>query len=339
MPSNVNIFIPVYNGQKYLEQTLDSILNQTYRNWELLCVDDTSTDNSHDILNHYSNKDNRIKIFRKENGGSVPPSWLYIFPHLKGEFTLYMSQDDLLEPDLLQSLVQRQRDTNADAVMPTEYAYFENMPREEWPLYGKPELIDKVISGKEAFKLMIDYQIPGFALWRTDIIKQGGMRTDTYNCDELAQRHWVSLCNKVAFSRGVFLWRRGNPQAITRTDTALHYETSFTHALLLQLAEDVLSNEKDFVLGLGNRYFHQLFLAMIDFRKKRNTFSDQERGRIAYCNKQAYRILHGYNSQSNWKYKIGSINFFFINLIVEFKYLQFRVRTISNAFLHTLPLL
>jgi glycosyltransferase involved in cell wall biosynthesis len=328
----VNIFIPVYNGQKYLAQTLESVLNQTYQDWELLCVDDSSNDESLNILHSYAQRDGRIKVFHKANEGCVPPSWLFVMPHLTGAFTLYMSQDDVIETDLLESLVLRQKETGADAVMPTEYAYFEDKPREEWPLYGIPELMDKVISGKKAFKLMIDYQIPGFALWRTDIIKQGGMRTDTFNCDELAQRHWASLCNKVAFSHGVFLWRCDNPQAITKADSPRRYEVAYTHALLLQLAERVLADDKAFLEELGNLYFFKLFKSMVLFKHKHKNYQLQDAIRVNYCHKKAYDILRTRNTLKNWKYHIGGINYCFMKVVVEFKYRQQKKRGVIDLY-------
>ena len=67
----VTIFMPVYNGKKYLNETLTSIINQTYKNFEVLLVDDSSTDNSLFILKEFEKKDSRFKVFSKPNGGMV----------------------------------------------------------------------------------------------------------------------------------------------------------------------------------------------------------------------------------------------------------------------------
>ena len=65
----VSIIVPIYNKEKYLEKCLDSILGQTYRDLEIILVDDGSTDNSLVICQHYAEKDPRIKIYHKPNGG------------------------------------------------------------------------------------------------------------------------------------------------------------------------------------------------------------------------------------------------------------------------------
>lgn len=65
----ISVIVPIYNVEKYLQECLDSIINQTYKNLEIILVDDGSTDNSGIICNEYAKKDNRIKVIHKKNGG------------------------------------------------------------------------------------------------------------------------------------------------------------------------------------------------------------------------------------------------------------------------------
>lgn len=123
--SLISIFMPVYNGSKYLDETINSVLNQSFENFELLCIDDSSTDNSYEILKKFESKDSRIKLFQKPNGGTVPKSWNFALPFMKGQFIMYMSQDDLMSLDNLEKLVLRQLETDADCVLPDMLFYFE----------------------------------------------------------------------------------------------------------------------------------------------------------------------------------------------------------------------
>ena len=89
----ISVIVPVYNVEKYLYTCLDSILNQTYSNIEIICVNDGSTDKSRKILEEYRKKDSRIRIVDKENGGlsSARNAGMRV---AKGEFYSFIDSDD-----------------------------------------------------------------------------------------------------------------------------------------------------------------------------------------------------------------------------------------------------
>lgn len=111
----ISIIVPVYNVQNYLSYTVDSIISQTYSNWELLLVDDGSTDFSPLICEDYSRKDKRIKFFRTENGG-VSRARNYGIERVQGDYIVFCDSDDLVSPNFLERLMQVQTETNADVV-------------------------------------------------------------------------------------------------------------------------------------------------------------------------------------------------------------------------------
>ena len=328
--ATISIFIPVYNGERYLSRTLDSILGQNYRDIEVLCVDDSSTDGSYGILQEYAERDNRVRVFRKTNGGSVPPSWRYIIPHIQGEFTLYMSQDDLLESDTIELLVKRQQETEADAVIPHEIHFVEGLPIEKMHhLNGINGDITPVISGKDAFRLMIDYTISGRALWPTKVIKEIGIPADTYNADELAQRLWAFNCKTIAFSNAIFLYVRDNPQSITRLHSPRHYEIPLTHALLLQFAQQALPNEEELLGELANNYFFDLFSRMLRYPQHKKEYSATQRRRIYQSIRQAYHILAPKQTLSNWKYRISKYGLSVMQMVIAYKSILYKLRGIK----------
>jgi len=97
----VSVVIPVYNSEKYLEECLDSILNQTYENIEIIAIDDGSEDSSLDILKKYSNK---IRIFSQENQGLASSLNLGI-SKIKGNWLKWFSPDDIMYPYTIETLV------------------------------------------------------------------------------------------------------------------------------------------------------------------------------------------------------------------------------------------
>ena len=94
----ISVIVPVYNVEKYLRKCLDSICGQTYRNLEILCVNDGSTDGSAAILEEYAARDARIKVFTQPNGG-LSAARNTGLEHATGEWVTGVDSDDYLEPD------------------------------------------------------------------------------------------------------------------------------------------------------------------------------------------------------------------------------------------------
>ena len=108
MPA-VSVIIPIYNVEKYLRRCLDSVLNQTFKDWEAICVNDGSPDGSGSILSEYASRDSRFKIVNKENGGlsDARNAGMKI---ATGEYVLYVDSDDFIHPQTLEityALAQR----------------------------------------------------------------------------------------------------------------------------------------------------------------------------------------------------------------------------------------
>lgn len=101
----VSIIVPVYNAEKYLKKCVDSILSQTFRNFELILVDDGSTDNSLNLCNNYKKKDHRIEVVHKKNGGpcSARNFGLEI---AKGKYIYFVDSDDYIERKLLEKTIK-----------------------------------------------------------------------------------------------------------------------------------------------------------------------------------------------------------------------------------------
>lgn len=100
----ISIVMPVYNGEKYLKQSIESVLYQTYNDWELIIVNDCSTDNSRQIMESYANKDNRIKIIDNIINLKVAKSLNKGFAIAGGKYFTWTSDDNLFKPNALQEL-------------------------------------------------------------------------------------------------------------------------------------------------------------------------------------------------------------------------------------------
>ena len=112
----ISIIIPVYNVENFLEKCLDSVINQTYKNLEIICVNDGSKDNSLKILNEYAKKDERICVVNKKNGGlsSARNAGLDI---ASGKYCYFLDSDDWIELNTIELLVEKMTTNDVDVVV------------------------------------------------------------------------------------------------------------------------------------------------------------------------------------------------------------------------------
>lgn len=101
----VSIITPCYNGEKYISETIDSVLSQTYSDWEMIVVDDGSKDKSVEIVEKYIKKDSRIKLVKQENAGSAAARNNGI-RHAKGQYIALLDADDIWMPTFLEKQIQ-----------------------------------------------------------------------------------------------------------------------------------------------------------------------------------------------------------------------------------------
>ncbi|MBQ7409288.1 MAG: glycosyltransferase [Alphaproteobacteria bacterium] len=97
----ISIIIPMWGVEKYLRRCLDSVKNQTFQNWQAICVDDGSPDKSGEIAESYAKKDKRFVVVHKENGG-LSDARNYGMPYAKGKYIMYLDSDDFIHPQTME---------------------------------------------------------------------------------------------------------------------------------------------------------------------------------------------------------------------------------------------
>lgn len=101
----VSIILPVYNGEKYLALAIESILQQTYSNFELIIIDDCSTDKSNQIAKSYMKIDSRIKVYKNKKNKKLPKTLNYGFHLAIGDLFTWTSDDNILKPEAIEEMV------------------------------------------------------------------------------------------------------------------------------------------------------------------------------------------------------------------------------------------
>ena len=116
MKDLISVIVPIYNVEKYLNKCIESIINQTYKNLEIILVDDGSPDNCPQICDEYAKKDGRIKVIHKENGGLSSARNVGIDVAM-GEYLTFIDSDDYVEPNFIEVLYQSLVNNDADISM------------------------------------------------------------------------------------------------------------------------------------------------------------------------------------------------------------------------------
>lgn len=119
----VTVALSAYNVAEYVRASLDCIINQTFRDMEVICIDDASTDGTWEIFQEYAEKDNHIRLFRQENNQGLSVSRNLAIREAKGEYLLMLDGDDLFAPDMVEKAYNKAKGKDADMVL-WDYAVF-----------------------------------------------------------------------------------------------------------------------------------------------------------------------------------------------------------------------
>lgn len=147
-----SIVTPVYNAEEYLKDCIESVIAQTYSEWELILIDDGSTDKSPEICDEYAKKDSRIKVVHKENEGPYKTRVL-AKNYIEGDYTVGLDSDDTFVTDCLEQIEKARVESEADMIIfwRTDYYEHEDLYKkcdfyyEDYKMYGKEELLETVL--------------------------------------------------------------------------------------------------------------------------------------------------------------------------------------------------
>jgi glycosyltransferase involved in cell wall biosynthesis len=306
--ANITILMPVYNTEKYLHDSIGSVLNQTYSDWELICVDDGSSDNSWNILLEYQQKDTRIKCFRQENAGPMHARYTGM-QHAHGSYFIYLDSDDMYSSNLLEKTYQKAIETGADSVAP-EYWYEKTEDSNIYISFNQENKVNKseILTGIEAFSETFPWRkIHCFNLWSERVFRKSvimeNIGDNNFNADEYIQRVLLLNCNKIVFSDGQYL-RRYNPTSITHVLKRRNFNRLDANEKLINLALDYNVDKPilDKVYGFAFIQLKELMLAL----KAKNDLSDEDK-KWAYAQlKSAYKSYVVHDLDLSYK-KLGRL--------------------------------
>lgn len=200
MSNKVSVIIPVYNVEKYLRQCIESILNQTLSELELICVDDGSTDSSLEILREYEKKDSRVKVLQQENlgAGAARNKGLKI---ATGKYLSFLDADDFFLPEMLEETYNKCEALNAQICV-YQVRRYNDVTKKTW--FDKGSFRYEYIPKKEVFsyKDMPDYILDTFQNWAWNkLISHDLVKENNIQFQEILRTNdflFVALCMTLA---------------------------------------------------------------------------------------------------------------------------------------------
>jgi len=280
MNEKVAVIIPVYNSSSFLDECIKSIISQTYKNIEIILINDGSTDNSLEIIKKYATEDNRIRYYSIKNSGvsTARNTGLKMCTSSK---VIFVDSDDMIVPNLVEQLVRNSQ--NVDFVMCGYEVY--DMKKEIYHKYSCPMFSGSI---KEFCNQLIDYIIPPyllgpcFKLFDINIIKKWDVIFPTdisYGEDaEFVLTYLEHVKNVRCFNDIGYVYRQYNLDTLSkrfRKDKMAIYNRINSHIL------NLLSSNKSFncLTSICNRYIQnyveyskELFVSNLIYTQKKKLF-------------------------------------------------------------------
>ena len=198
MQELLSVIIPIYNVEKYLRQCLDSVLQQTYTNLEIILVDDGSPDNCPQICDEYAARESRVKVIHKINGG-VSSARNAGLDAATGEWIGFVDSDDWLLPDMYEKLYNAVKCENADlAICGYQYVDENNEPLS----YNISVIKDEVLTKSDAFSKLVEkrywYYITVYnKIYAKKIFNRLRFPIGRIHEDEFTAHHIFDVCEKI----------------------------------------------------------------------------------------------------------------------------------------------
>ena len=203
----ISIIIPVYNVEQYLRNCIESVINQTYTNWELILVDDGSPDRCGEICDEYAARDKRIQVIHKENGGQAQARNRAL-DICKGDYITFLDSDDFLHVDYIDYLVRSALKTNADIVQ-CDYVRGSDTT---FPILNK-SIIEETFDNHSIFLSEKANVIVCGKLYRREILLNNRIKEGRYYEDDFTTWKWYYTANKIVVSNRVLYYYTVNPNS------------------------------------------------------------------------------------------------------------------------------
>jgi glycosyltransferase involved in cell wall biosynthesis len=210
----ISVIVPIYNSEKYLIKCLESIVNQSYKNLEIILVNDGSTDSSRTIIEAYTAKDNRIVAIHKENGG-IGSAYRVALGKVSGDFISFVDSDDFIDLNMYEELSKIIIEKNPD-IIHFGYVFINNKNE----IIYKNKTFDEFIKGNDNIftKHFTSIKDPSLAcrLFRKSLFSQVKLLDQNVGIDEIVYPQTLSNCNSVVHISKTYYYAFARNDSVSR---------------------------------------------------------------------------------------------------------------------------
>lgn len=222
----VSIIMPAYNAGEYISLAIESILSQTFKEWELVITDDCSTDNTVEIVESFCKEHENIRLIRRSmNSGAARLPRRESAYATRSEFIMTYDADDFLDKDYMEKMYNRQKETGANIVLSTLHFCNEKGELNGYVIPSASFPLDSTMNGKEATMFLlgeVSISVSGLLVERQrylDNISSGESEEDNYSyVDEIDQRRLLFNCEKIAFADTKYYYRQHSESLMHKKD-------------------------------------------------------------------------------------------------------------------------
>ena len=321
--NKISVIVPVYNAEKYIDKCIDSIIQQTYDNWELLLVDDGSTDKSGSICDKWAESDSRIRVFHVPNGG-VSEARNIGLQKVSGEVLTFVDADDWLNTDTLKEVSVFFNDFDFVRVS-MNYVYSESEQQafllketESWQA-----LMSQILSRETILGVCS-------AFYKTCVVKQNNI---TFNKDLRNGEDWLFTCqylkntNRVkVINKAFYQYNKQNESSCTNNMT---FEKSKESYVVADIIRQHYKDEKSLLESLNAGQIFILLSSLHDCFKENSFKAVRKRILMVKHQMSPIHLKHFYNSYITWSQKIHL--FLFGNIVGQFVFFKHISRKKDNG--------
>lgn len=253
--SKISIIIPVYNAEQYLERCINSIVNQTFRNYECLMIDDCSTDKSLKMCKNIAKQDIRFKVYHKEKNEGIAKARKTGIEHANSDYVIFIDNDDWIEPQMLEELYNKAVDGNYDMV----YCDFYLETLDKTTIFKQPPVESKYSFMKQVLSWDGFVPVTWNKLIKTELYKKIDFIAVNFSEDRLIMFQILYFCKNIAYiNKSLYHWCH-NPKSTMRDQKNVKknlFDDYITYVGILLFIYKNSINLKEFLQDILNHIKH-----------------------------------------------------------------------------------